>query len=78
MGDFYIHIRSFQDVQDFIRLAFGQFFQVWLGAQDRNANATSYLALASLDHRNPLRVSAECGEAEFAEFRRQAASFVAE
>jgi len=76
--DFYIRIRSFRDVQDFIRLASGQPFQVWLGDPDRNANATSFLALASLDHRNPLLVRADCDEAEFAEFRRQAAAFAAE
>ena len=76
--EFNIWIRSFQEVQDFIKLATVQPFRVFVGNDFQSANATSFMGLASLDHRHPLRVSADCGEEEFKLFRQQAARFAAE
>ena len=76
--EFNIRIRSFGDVQEFIRLATTQPFRVFLGNDYQSANATSYMGLVSLDHSHPLRVSADCGEEEFKRFRQQAARFFAE
>lgn len=76
--EFNIWIRSFQEVQEFIRLATVQPFRVFVGNDSQSANATSFMGLVSLDHRHPLRVSADCGEEEFKLFRQQAARFAAE
>ena len=76
--EFNIWIRSFQEVQEFIKLATVQPFRVCVGNDFQSANATSFMGLVSLDHRHPLRVSADCGEEEFALFRQQVARFAAE
>ncbi len=76
--EFQIRIRSFQEIQEFIKLATVQPFRIWLGNDYQSANATSFMGLVSLDHRRPLRVSADCGEEEFARFREKAARFWAE
>lgn len=76
--EFNIRIRSFADVQEFVKLATSQPFRVRLGNDSQSTNATSFMGVVSLDHRHPLRVSAECGEEEFFRFRQQAARFCAE
>ena len=76
--EFQICIRSFQDVRDFITLATTQPFPIFLGNDFQSVNATSYMGVVSLDHRHPLRITADCGEEEFARFRQQAARFWAE
>lgn len=77
MEDFYIRIRSFQDVQDLIELAMSVPFSVSLSNSHQRINATSFMGLVSLDHTRPLRVTANCGEALFREFREKAARFAA-
>ena len=76
--EFQIRIRSFQEVQEFVKIATVQPFRVFLGNDHQSANATSFMGVVSLDHRRPLRVSADCGAEEFARFREQAAPFWAE
>lgn len=76
--EFRIRICSFQEVQDFVKLATVQPFRVFLGNDYQSVNATSFMGIMSLDHRHPLRVSADCGEEEFAKFRQQAIQFAAE
>lgn len=76
--EFNIRIRSFQEVQDFIKLASVQPFRVRLGNDFQSANATSFMGVVSLDHRRPLRVSADCGEEEFARFRQMVSRFLAD
>ena len=77
MGEFYIHIHSFQDLQDFVALATTKPFPIQLSNTSQSANATSFIALVSLDHRRPLRVTADCTDTEFAVLRQQAARFAA-
>jgi len=77
MEDFYIRIRSFQDVMDIIELAMAMPFAVFLSNSHQNVNATSFMALVSLDHTRPLRVTANCEEHLFREFREKAARFAA-
>ena len=76
--EFHIRIRSFQQVQEFVKLATVQPFRVFLGNDYQSANATSFMGIMSLDHRHPLLVRADCGEEEFARFCQQAAQFVAD
>ena len=51
--EFNIWIRSFQEVQEFIKLATVQPFRVFVGNDSQKANATSFMGLVSLDHRRP-------------------------
>ena len=76
--EFHIRIRTFQEAQEFIKLATVQPFRVSLGNDFQSANATSFMGVVSLDHRHPLRVTADCCEEEFARFRQMAARFLAE
>ena len=76
--EFQIRIRSFQEIQEFIKLATVQPFRIRLGNDYQSANATSFMGLVSLDHRRPLKVSADCGQEEFDRFREKAARFWAE
>ena len=78
MREFSIEIHSFQDVQDFVSVATVQPFRVSLGNDFQTANATSFMGVVSLDHRRPLRVTAECGEEEFKRFRQSVARFLAD
>ena len=78
MKQFDIELRSFADVQEFVEIATVQPFRVSLGNDFQSANATSFMGVVSLDHRRPLRVSADCGEEEFDRFRQLAARFWAE
>ena len=75
MGEFYIHIHSFQELRDFVDLATTKPFSIHLSNNSQSANATSFMALVSLDHRRPIRVTADCSETEFELLRQQAARF---
>ncbi len=73
--EFQIYLRSFQDVQEFIRIATVQPFRVWVGNENQDANATSFMGLVSLDHRRPLWVRADCDPVLFRRFAQDAARF---
>jgi phosphotransferase system HPr-like phosphotransfer protein len=78
MQEFRIRIRSFEEVREFILISTAQPFRVLIGNDHQTANATSYMGLMSLDHSGELRVSFDCSDSEFQEFRRQSARFLAE
>ncbi len=78
MQEFRVQIRSFQEAQDFIRLATAQPFRVYLVNDHQVANATSYMGIASLDLGSYLRVRTEGTDSEHAAFRKLAAAFVVE
>ena len=78
MSQFQIQIRCFQDILDFVRLATVQPFRIRLSNHWQSANATSFMALVSMDHCHPLQVSAECSEEEIAPFRQQIQRLVIE
>ena len=77
MTEFRVQFHSFQDALDFVSLASVQPFPICVSNAWQNANATSVMALVSLDHRCPLNVSAECSEVEFQRFCEDAARFQA-
>ena len=78
MQDFRVRLRSFQDVQAFVRLSAAQPFRIFLENDHQRVDATSYMGLVSLDHRDSLRVSSDCSEGQYKAFSLQAASFAAE
>ena len=77
MRQFNIAMGSFQQVQDFVRLAMGQPFDVLVGNERQNINGKDLMGMFSLDFRFPQRVTCTCTEEEFCRFHRQAAAFLA-
>ena len=77
MSDFHIQRPSCQEALDVVNLVSKQPFRIRVGNSWQDANATSVMALVSLDHSCPLEVSADCPEEEFEEFCRKAARFEA-
>ena len=77
MHEFYISIYSFQQVQDFVRLAAERPFDVSVGNDYQNINGKDLMGMFSLDYSRPLCVKMHCSEEEFACFRQEAAAFLA-
>lgn len=71
MQEFDIVFRSFRDVEKFVLLAAKQPFEVYVENNWQRVDATSLMVMFSLDYRQNLRVTAQCGEAEFEAFRLQ-------
>lgn len=71
MQEFDIVFRSFRDVEKFVLLAAKQPFEVYVENNWQRVDATSLMIMFSLDYRQNLRVTAQCGEAEFEAFRLQ-------
>ena len=74
--EFRVAFHSFQDVRDFGCLASAQSFDIWVSSNWQTADAKSLMVMFSLDYRQPLKVSANCSEADFLRFREEAARFV--
>ena len=77
MHEFHISIHSFQQVQDFVRLAAEQPFDVFVGNSYQNINGKDLMGMFSLDYSRPLCVKMHCTEEEFVYFRQKAAAFLA-
>ena len=77
MHQFPIHIRSFGDIKAFIALATMQPFRVMVWHEQRQVNAKSFMGMMCLDYSKPISVLCECGDADFQNFRQQAAKFIA-
>ena len=56
MQEFEINIRSFQQVQDFVRLACSQTFDIRVGNDRQNINGKDLMGMFSLDFAHPLMV----------------------
>ena len=77
MWEFYISIRSFRQVQDFVTLANAQPFDITVGNENQTINGKDLMGMFSLDYSQPLKVTVTCTEAEFQNFRQKAARFLA-
>jgi phosphotransferase system HPr-like phosphotransfer protein len=71
MQEFDIVFRSFNDVQRFVQLATEQSFEVFVENCYQRVDAKSFMVMFSLDYRQNLRVTADCGAEEFEHFRLQ-------
>ena len=76
MREFYISIHSFQQVQDFVRLACQQNFDVTVGNDHQNINGKDLMGMFSLDYERPLQVRMHCSEEEYLQFKQEAQSFL--
>ena len=64
MREFEIRLRSVKDVQDFVALATSRPFLVHVRDEHNKINAQRFMELFCLNFAHPLRVVAECSEAE--------------
>ena len=69
MQEFHMQLNSFRQVQDFVRLAAEQPFEIRVGNDHQNINGKDLMGMFSLDYSRPVCVRAECEEALFAQFR---------
>lgn len=77
MHQFNIMIRSFRQVQDFVKLAMDQPFDVMVGNEYQSINGKDIMGMFSLDYRFPLRVSMTCSQKEFEVFFKEVKSLCA-
>ena len=71
MQEFDIVFRSYDDVEKFVLLATNQPFATFVENSWQRVDATSLMIMFSLDYRQNLKVTAQCGDAEFEAFRLQ-------
>ena len=77
MREFEIRLRSVKDVQDFVALATSRPFLITVRDEHNKINAQSFMELFCLNFAHPLRVVAECTEAELEALIRDADRFLA-
>ena len=65
---FDIVMRSFQQVQNFVKLAMNKPFDIMVGNEHQNINGKDIMGMFSLDYRFPLKVSVTCSKTEFEAF----------
>ena len=71
MQEFDIVFRSYDDVEKFVLLATKQPFDTFVENSWQRVDATSLMIMFSLDYRQNLKVTAQCGDGEFKAFRLQ-------
>ena len=76
MREFEIRLGSVQDVQDFVALATSRPFRITVRDEHNKINAQSFMELFCLNFAHPLRVVAECTEAELEALIRDAERFL--
>lgn len=69
MQEFHMELASFEQVQGFVRLAAKQPFEIRVGNDHQRINGKDLMGMFSLDYSRPVRVSAECSQDLFSEFR---------
>ncbi len=77
MREFEIRLGSVQDVQDFVALATTRSFLITVRDQYNKINAQSFMELFCLNFAQPLRVVADCTEAELESLMHDAGRFLA-
>ena len=68
MQKFHMELHSFRQVQDFVRLAAEQPFEIRVGNDHQNINGKDLMGMFSLDYTRPVCVRADCEEEAFAQF----------
>lgn len=77
MHQFNIVMHSFNQVQEFVKLAMNQPFDVMVGNEHQSINGKDIMGMFSLDYRYPLQVTVTCSEDEFEHFQHQAQTVTA-
>ena len=76
MREFAIRLGSVKDVQDFVALATSRPFLITVRDEHNKINAQSFMELFCLNFAHPLRVVADCTEAELEQLARDADRFL--
>ena len=76
MREFEIRLGSVKDVQDFVALATTRPFLITVRDEYNKINAQSFMELFCLNFSRPLRVVAQCSEAELESLMRDAERFL--
>ena len=69
MQEFHMQLSSFRQVQDFVRMAAEQPFEIRVGNDHQHINGKDLMGMFSLDYSRPVCVSAECAQEDFDAFR---------
>ena len=77
MWEFYINLRAFDQVQDFVRLACQQKFDVTVGNDHQTINGKDLMGMFSLDYSRRLQVKMHCSEEEYLQFKQAAEAILA-
>jgi len=72
MFEFQMTIGSFQQVQDFVRLAADQPFEIRVGNEWQTINGKDLMGMFSLDYSRPVTVRAEGAGEQWGNFRNAA------
>ena len=70
MQEFHMELHSFRQVQEFVRVAAQQPFEIRVGNDHQNINGKDLMGMFSLDYTRPVCVHADCEDAVFADFCR--------
>ncbi len=65
MRQFMVQFRSLRDVQDFVNIASKQTLKIYVGNDQCQVNATSFMGIFALNCRKPLKASVDCSSEEF-------------
>ena len=76
MLEFAIRLKSVQDVQDFVALATSRSYLITVRDAYNKINAQSFMELFCLNFSRPLRVVADCTEAELEQLAHDADRFL--
>ena len=72
MQEFMIHLGSVQDVQDFVAMATSRPYLISVRDDHNKIMGSSFMEMFCLDFAKPLRVVAECSDAELEDLLRAA------
>ena len=77
MKHFFISVRTVLQVQDFVKLAMLQPFDVLVTDNRKQVSGKNFMGMFTLDLRQPLDVQVTCDEASFQQFRQKAEGLLA-
>ena len=72
MREFHIVLQSLRQVQDFVKLAMVQPFDVLVGNENQHINGKDLMGMFTLDYSAPVRVQVICSPEQFDIFRHSA------
>ena len=77
MQNFYIKLRSFQEVQEFISMATVQPFAVLVGNEAQQVNGKSFMEMFCLHFANTLYAVVDCAEEQLQQLKSEMERFLA-
>jgi len=76
MKEFAIRLKSIRDVQDFVSMATTRSFTITVRDASNKIDGHNFMEMFCLDFTKPLRVLADCTDAEFDALREEADRFL--